>query len=76
MECVANLRCIDGAKKQWGLAHKKNDGEATRQAEVNAWIGDVANDKRHSPKCPAGGTYSYGRVGELPKSWVTSRVLP
>lgn len=58
--CIENLRQIEKAKEQWALANNKANGEAVAGAEVNKLI------KGGVPECPAGGTYTYGKVGEHP----------
>jgi prepilin-type N-terminal cleavage/methylation domain-containing protein len=61
--CINNLRQIDGAKEQWALENKKSAGTdtASATAEINAYIKGNA-----TPKCPAGGTYTYGNVDSSP----------
>jgi prepilin-type N-terminal cleavage/methylation domain-containing protein len=58
--CIRNLQQIDGAKEQWALEKKKSAGTAVVDAEVNDYI------KNGAPKCPAGGSYTYGAVDTPP----------
>jgi prepilin-type N-terminal cleavage/methylation domain-containing protein len=60
--CINNLRQIDGAKEQWALEKKKSAGTDTSSstAEINEYI------KGGTPKCPAGGAYTYGNVDASP----------
>ncbi len=58
--CVNNLRQIEAAKGQWALELKKSTGDSIDEGQVNKLIG-------HPLMCPAGGTYSYGAVGTLPR---------
>lgn len=60
--CVANLKQIDDAIKQWALENKKTDSEPFDMTEVTKLLkGGVI------PSCPAGGTYSPGiTVGNKP----------
>src|SRR6188508_1356525 len=53
--CINNLRQIDGAKEQWALEQKKSAGTNTSSATaaINEYI------KGGTPKCPAGGAYTY-----------------
>jgi hypothetical protein len=63
--CVNNLRQIDGAKESWALENKKSAGEpltAADEKQINRYI-----KGEEGPKCPAGGNYIYGNVGEAPK---------
>ncbi len=67
--CINNLRQIDGAKEQWALENKKSAGSASVAAEVEAYI------KGGAPKCPAGGTYTYGAVDTSPTCGITGHTL-
>jgi prepilin-type N-terminal cleavage/methylation domain-containing protein len=58
--CINNLRQIDGAKEQWALENKKSAGATTVDSEVYTYI------KGGNPKCPGGGTYTYGNVDTSP----------
>ncbi len=58
--CVANLKQIDAAKEQWAMNNNKNDGDASVDADVDAFI------KGGAPSCPSGGTYTYQAVGTSP----------
>jgi prepilin-type N-terminal cleavage/methylation domain-containing protein len=70
--CINNLRQIDGAKEQWALENKKNQGDAVNQTQVDEYI------KGGTPACPSSGTYTYGAVGTDPACNKTSdgHVLP
>src|SRR2546423_1064565 len=68
--CINNLMQIDGAKEQWSLEHAKSDGDLIVPGEVNLYI------KGGGPKCPAGGTYRYGKVGDDPTCSIPDHVLP
>jgi len=68
-QCITNLAWIDAAKEQWVIEHRKQDGEAIKKGGVDLYM------KRGGPKCPAGGTYTYGEVGKLPKCSVPGHVL-
>src|ERR1700712_3233301 len=61
--CINNLRQIDGAKEQWALEQKKSAGSDTSAA--TAAINDYIKGNA-TPKCPAGGTYTYGNVDAPP----------
>ena len=67
--CINNLRQIDGAKEQWALETKKSDGDLIVPSEVDAYI------KGGSPKCPAGGTYRYGKLGDNPACTIKGHSL-
>jgi prepilin-type N-terminal cleavage/methylation domain-containing protein len=68
--CINNLRQIDGAKEQWALEKKQAPGAAIVQAEVDEYI------KGGTPKCPAGGGYTYNAVDTNPVCDVALHVLP
>ena len=60
--CINNLRQIDGAKEQWALENKASAGTDTssKTAEIETYI------KGGAPKCPGGGSYTYGNVDSNP----------
>ena len=59
--CVNNLRQIDSGKEQWAMAQSKADGDTVVTDDVNDYVkGDT------TPKCPAGGTYTYNAIGSAP----------
>jgi len=66
--CIRNLQQIDGAKEQWALEKKKSAGSPVVDAEVNDYIKNV-------PKCPGGGTYSYGAVDTSPACTIEGHAL-
>lgn len=70
-ECINNLRQIDGAKNEWALENGKPKGTPVTAADIAPYIrGGVL------PKCPAGGTYTIGKVGEPPTCSVPGHALP
>jgi hypothetical protein len=77
--CINNLRQIDAAKQEWALETRKTNGVVTEN-DIKPYIKLDSNG--NLPKCPAGGTYIIGRVGEDPKcsigtsAWPNSHVLP
>jgi hypothetical protein len=82
--CINNLREIDGAKDQWMLKHnaKTNDIVTLNDikpflvpyGEPNDFIKLDANG--NLPKCPAGGIYTIGRIGEPPTCSLGTTVDP
>jgi len=58
--CVNNLLQIEGAKQSWAL----DNGRSTN--DTPAWE-DIRPFLKPTIKCPQGGTYILGRVGEAPK---------
>lgn len=57
--CIMNLKAIDAAKEAWAAANQKSDGDPVDVDGVNKYLGKI-------PKCPAGGKYDYGVVGQPP----------
>jgi hypothetical protein len=58
--CVNNLLQMQGAKQSWAL----DNGKSTNDTPV--WD-DIRPFLKPTLKCPQGGTYILGRVGEAPK---------
>jgi hypothetical protein len=67
--CISNLRQIDGAKEQWALDNRKSEGELIVPAQVNDYM------KGGAPKCPKGGVYRYGKVGDAPTCSIPGHAL-
>ena len=61
--CIANLRDFDSAKQQWALENGKTNGIVT-WADIKPYLG--RGPEGSLPKCPQGGTYTIGKIGELP----------
>lgn len=55
--CINNLRQIEAGKEQWALENKQATGTPADVPAVNAYLKAV-------PVCPAGGSYTYGNIGE------------
>jgi hypothetical protein len=61
--CINNLRQIDAAKNEWALEKGKKIGDVPTEADLTPY---VVVPGHAFPKCPAGGTYTIGAVGEPP----------
>ena len=60
--CIANLRQMQGAKDQWVTENHKTKDDIPSDADLfgpDLYV-------RTKPRCPEGGVYSLGRVGEGP----------
>src|ERR1051325_720075 len=57
--CINNLRRIDGAKQQWALEHQKKAEDTPTAIDLQPFLDNF-------PTCPAGGTYTIGKVSEAP----------
>jgi hypothetical protein len=69
--CIANLKCIDGAKATWALENKRTLTDvptATDLYGTNAYI-------RDEPTCPAGGKYLLGSVQQKPRCSMPGHTL-
>jgi hypothetical protein len=72
--CINNLRQIDAAKNEWALENNKTNGTPVTAADIKPYIKlDAAGSL---PKCPAGGTYTIGPVGEPPTCSLGTTVSP
>jgi hypothetical protein len=60
--CVNNLRQLQAAKEEWALENGKTNGTLVTVGDITPYI--QLDRDGHIPKCPAGGTYILGRVGE------------
>ncbi len=60
--CINNLRMIDSGKEQWAMANSKSDGSPVDIDGANQYIKGST-----TPRCPQGGTYIYGNIGEDPQ---------
>lgn len=72
--CINNLRQIDGAKNEWALEKNKETGTPVTEADIKPYIKPDASG--NLPKCPAGGIYIIGKVGEPPTCSVPGHKLP
>jgi outer membrane lipoprotein-sorting protein len=72
--CITNLRQIDGAKNEWALEKGKKNGDPVTEADIKPYIKLDANG--NFPKCPGGGKYTIGKVGELPTCSIAGHALP
>jgi hypothetical protein len=69
--CINNLREIDIAKREWALAHNATNGDAiTTDQLTNYLLHGVIT------KCPSGGTYKIGKIGENPTCSLGTTVTP
>jgi hypothetical protein len=72
--CINNLRQIDAAENQWALENHKKTGDPVTEADIKPYIKLDANG--NLPKCPAGGKYTLGKLGETPTCSIPGHVLP
>jgi hypothetical protein len=74
--CIINLRLLEAGKEQWAIEHNKTNGADVTWKDVLPYIGRGPADQ--IPKCPDGGVYILGKVGEQPKCSIggMGHVLP
>ncbi len=67
--CVNTLRVIDAAKHQWALEAHKTTADMPTWADLRPFLPDSWTNslwKNGKVNCPAGGTFTIGRVGKSP----------
>jgi hypothetical protein len=62
--CLNNLRLIEAAKQQWALENSKTTNDIPTWDDIRPYLGRFQSNS--IPVCPKGGTYTLGRVGNLP----------
>ena len=63
--CINILRQLDGAKQQWALENHKTTNDIPTLDDIKPYI--KLNSLGEIPRCPEGGIYIPGRVGESPR---------
>jgi hypothetical protein len=68
--CINKLREIDAAKNAWVYEHHSANGDIVT-------VNQLTNYLIHGlmPKCPSGGTYKIGKIGEFPTCSFHGNVL-
>jgi len=77
------MRQIDSAKDQWAFEHGAKINDVVTLNDIKPYL-LVSNGmpylkldaKGNLPKCPAGGTYTIGKVGTPPTCSLGSTVTP
>jgi hypothetical protein len=62
--CLANLYLIEGAKTQWAFEGHGRTNEAPVEAELLPFLGPRGRPATVLPSCPAGGSYTIGRIDQ------------
>lgn len=70
--CVNNLRQLDGARDQWAIEMKKREGEPVNASDLDPYL----KNGTAGLKCPAGGSYTFSPLGEVPTCSVEEHALP
>ena len=64
--CTCELEQIDGAKTQWALMYHKTTNDIPTLADLQPIVFPGRPNEALIFRCPKGGTYTIGRVGERP----------
>jgi hypothetical protein len=63
--CPHTLMVIDGCKQEWELENRKTTNDTPTWNDLRPYLPkDWTNG---TPRCPEGGTYTAGRIGDPPK---------
>ncbi|MBI5387069.1 MAG: hypothetical protein HZA90_20555 [Verrucomicrobia bacterium] len=69
--CRGNLKDIQGAKEDW----RRMEGKTANASPTDSDLFGNEAILIEKPQCPAGGTYSLGRLGEAPRCSVPGHTL-
>jgi prepilin-type N-terminal cleavage/methylation domain-containing protein len=80
--CISNLRCIDEAKQQWAVEHRKQDTDTPTASDLQPYLGRTSSGEL--PSCPVDAaqtfatSYAPQNVGAKPLCLIvsTTHVLP
>jgi len=77
------LRQIDAAKNEWALKHNAKSNDVVTINDIRPYIERERNNafikldaKGNLPKCPSGGIYTIGKIGEPPTCSLGTNVYP
>ena len=81
--CINNLRQLDAAKEAWASEHNAKTNDLVTMNDIRPYIERERNNpfikldaKGNLPKCPSGGIYTIGKVGEPPTCSLGTTVTP
>ena len=69
--CIVRLKMIDGSKETWMLEHHKTTNDVVTWDDIRPYL----SREGAIPVCPRGGTYTLGRLRELPRCSVPEHTL-
>jgi hypothetical protein len=83
-DCINNLRVIDAAKNEWALVNNKATNDTPTWEDIRPFVHDEERAKPYLklapesnfPKCPSGGIYTIGKIGEPPTCSLGTNVIP
>src|SRR2546422_259240 len=71
LDCIANLKQLDGAKIAWEIAQHKTTNDPPSMQD---WVGR-GRFLQEVPRCRSGGFYALGKVGEKPRCSIEGHEL-
>jgi hypothetical protein len=84
--CINNMRRIDAAKIEWALEHNAKTNDIVTVSDIKPYLEHDLDPhgkpylkldaKGNLPKCPSGGTYTIGKVGEPPTCSFGTTITP
>ena len=81
--CINILRQIDAAKNQWALEHNEKSDDVVTIDDIKPYIEREIYDRYikldpngNLPRCPSGGIYKIGKIGEPPTCSLGTNVTP
>lgn len=76
--CQETLSKIDGAKEQYALEFKANNGATVTMDDIVVPPGSTAGQGylRGTPLCPSSGTYELNVVGAIPECTIGDTIAP
>lgn len=80
-KCIFYLECIEGAKSMWASEYHHGSNETPKWDDLRPFLENVvwgitgASNGENLPKCPAGGTYTIGRVGDWAQCSIPGHAL-
>jgi hypothetical protein len=71
--CISRLKMIGGSKETWRIDHPKNTNDVISWDDIRPYL---SYEGKAIPVCPAGGTYTLGRLSESPTCSIPEHKLP
>jgi type II secretory pathway pseudopilin PulG len=71
--CINYLSQINSAKQRWASDHKKTANDIPTWDDLTPYLGRGDSERL---KCPQGGIYTIGKVGEYPTCSLGTNVVP
>src|SRR5438309_193178 len=64
--CINGLRIVDSAKQYWALEHHASSNAVPTWDDIRPYVGRGKPQDLGWLRCPAGGTYTIGRIADPP----------